>query len=552
MEERTGKDKGLEEKKLESPQEDMGRRRSPRLARAVQTSENERPHARFIVHDGFLFERCGPSLDRIKLCVPENKVSTIIHEFHNSPRAGHPSSRQTIDALQETFAFPDLAKRVNQHVRTCFECQTNKSRHHHPYGQLQPIFSPAEVFHTLGIDFVVSLAPSAEGHFDAITVMSDKFSKFALFWPSKTTDSARQTAERFLTHAYPWTGLPRRLISDRDPKFTSEFWRELVRALDIQHSMSTAYHPQTDGQVERLNQQLAALLRHTVALDQHDWPKHLPTAMMAYNRTKHESTGQSPYEIVFGRQPRIFPLNLITQRFSEPAIQDLSDLFALHQDVQTQIDHAQQHQKASYDQRHQDWRPKEGDWVLLSSAHYRAHLDPTQRAKAKLGAKFLGPFKVLREVTAGAYELEVPSWFEHTTSSRYKLWNLFMEMQPPSLLVRSWEPQKKEPTRNDEFKATSLDGLLVSWKGNALTTWSIGRETFDPLGKAINDFQVYSGLDESSKNKSSPSKRSNVSLPQRNSSSNQQRTESKNYDCWRTRRLEASLSSWGAGVRERC
>ncbi|KAE8180397.1 hypothetical protein CF336_g9303 [Tilletia laevis] len=460
----------------------MGRRRSPRLARAVQTSENERPHARFIVHDGFLFERCGPSLDRIKLCVPENKVSTIIHEFHNSPRAGHPSSRRTIDALQETFAFPDLAKRVNQHVRTCFECQTNKSRHHHPYGQLQPIFSPAEVFHTLGIDFVVSLAPSAEGHFDAITVMSDKFSKFALFWSSKTTDSARQTAERFLTHAYPWTGLPRRLISDRDPKFTSEFWRELVRALDIQHSMSTAYHPQTDGQVERLNQQLAALLRHTVALDQHDWPKHLPTAMMAYNRTKHESTGQSPYEIVFGRQPRIFPLNLITQRFSEPAIQDLSDLFALHQDVQTQIDHAQQHQKASYDQRHQDWRPKEGDWVLLSSAHYRAHLDPTQRAKAKLGAKFLGPFKVLREVTAGAYELEVPSWFRaHNIISIQALEPFHGDaaaVTPRPILGTKEEGAHKErrvqgylarrPTR---FLEGQRFDYLVNWAGDIRPTW---------------------------------------------------------------------------------
>ncbi|KAE8221035.1 hypothetical protein CF319_g5538 [Tilletia indica] len=119
------------------------------------------------------------------------------------------------------------------------------------------MISPAKVFDTSGIDFVTGLTPSEPDHFGSITVTSGKFSKFGIFWPSKTSDTARDTALRSLKHAYPWTGPPNRLISDRDDRFTSEFCRTLVDMLGIKYGMSTAYHPQTDGQVERLNQQLA-------------------------------------------------------------------------------------------------------------------------------------------------------------------------------------------------------------------------------------------------------------------------------------------------------
>ncbi|KAE8182222.1 hypothetical protein CF336_g8626, partial [Tilletia laevis] len=408
---------GAEEKaEEERGQEEglKGRRRSPRLAKAVKSNvkEDEAAHPRFFKDRGLLFERSGPRLEKVRICVPEDKIGQLLTEFHSSARAGHPSARRTAEKVKKMFTFPDLHSRIDEVVRACFECQTNKGKHHLPYGQLLPIYSPAKIFTDMGIDFVTGLTPSEPDHFDAVTVMADKFSKYAIFWPSKTTDTAKDTARRFIHHAYPWTGLPTKLISDRDVRFTSEFWKTLIEELGIQHSMSTAYHPQTDGQVERLNQQLAVLLRNTVALDQHDWPDQLPIAMTAYNNTVHESSGAAPQEVVFGRPSRLFPLEEVHREAQGQVGRDLSQLMALHQDVQERLLRAQTQQKLEYDRRHQSWTPKKGDWVLVRSDHYKARLDPTQRSKTKLEAKQMGPFEITEVVEQGAFKLKTPAWFK--------------------------------------------------------------------------------------------------------------------------------------------
>ncbi|KAE8251740.1 hypothetical protein A4X03_0g6325, partial [Tilletia caries] len=383
-----------------------GQRRSPRLREQVQVAvairqDDEGSHPRFFVEDDLLFERSGPELDQIRICVPEDKIQTIIDEFHKSPRAGHPSVKRTTKAIKTIFTFPDLNSRVLEAVAKCYECQTNKARHHKEYGQLIPIYSPPKVFDTLGIDFVTGLIPAGDQRFDAITVVSDKFSKFAIFYASKTTDSAKDTVERFLTNVYPWTGIPRRLISDRDVRFTSEFWRALTQRLDIKHGMSAAYHPQTDGQVERLNQQLGTLLRHTVALDQHDWPMMLPAAMMAYNTQTQETTQEPPYKIVFARNPRVFPLAETLHQIQDQegaastgTVTDLGALLAFHADVQDRIIRAQDRQSEEYNRRHLAWTPSVNDWELVRTEHYKQRLDPTQRAWAKLSPKLMGPFRV--------------------------------------------------------------------------------------------------------------------------------------------------------------
>ncbi|KAE8184798.1 hypothetical protein CF336_g7658, partial [Tilletia laevis] len=146
---------------------DKGRRRSPRLQRQVQVAVavrqvDEGSHPRFFVEDDLLFERSGPELDQIRICVPEDKIQTIIDEFHKSPRAGHPSVKRTTEAIKNVFTFPDLNSRVLEAVAKCYECQTNKARHHKEYGQLIPIYSPPKVFDTLGIDFVTGLIPAGD------------------------------------------------------------------------------------------------------------------------------------------------------------------------------------------------------------------------------------------------------------------------------------------------------------------------------------------------------------------------------------------------------
>ncbi|KAE8244416.1 hypothetical protein A4X13_0g6611 [Tilletia indica] len=334
----------------------------------------------------------------------------------------------------------------------------------------------------MGIDFMTSLTPSEPDKFDAITVTACKFSKFGIFYPSRTSDTAEDTARRFIQHAYPWTGLPNKLISDRDVRFTSEFWKTMVKELGITHAMSTAYHPQTDGQVERLNQQLRILLRNTIALDQHDWPDKLPSAMMAYNNQAHESTGSAPYETVFGRLPRIFPLSTFHQRVEGKKDRTLAELLSLHADIQDRITRSQDSQKLKYDERHRPWAPKINDWVLVKADHYKTRLDPSQRSKSKLEPQLLGPFQVMEEVAHNAFKLKIPPWFKaHST-----------------IAVQALEPFHGDPTKATPRPITGiteegahverrvlgflgrrpthfLDGqdydYLVKWSGDIQPTW---------------------------------------------------------------------------------
>ncbi|KAE8181003.1 hypothetical protein CF336_g9075 [Tilletia laevis] len=172
--------------------------------------------------------------------------------------------------------------------------------------------------------------------------------------------------------------------------------------------MLAAYHPQTDGQVERLNQQLGTLLRHTVALNQHDWPTMLPAAMMAYNTQVHETAREAPYKIAFARSPRVFPLAEALHQAQDregmaPAgtITDISTLLAFHADVQDRITRAQERQSEEYDRRHLAWTLSVDDWVLVRSEHYKQRLDPTQRARSKLSPKIMGPFRVVEVIWPG-------------------------------------------------------------------------------------------------------------------------------------------------------
>ncbi|KAE8245644.1 hypothetical protein A4X06_0g5522 [Tilletia controversa] len=474
------------------------------------SDDDEGSHPRFFVEDDLLFERSGPELDQIRICVPEDKIQTIIDEFHKPPRAGHPSVKRTTKAIKTIFTFPDLNSRVLEAVAKCYECQTNKARHHKEYGQLIPIYSPPKVFDTLGIDFVTGLIPAGDQRFDAITVVSDKFSKFAIFYASKTTDSAKDTVERFLTNAYPWTGIPRRLISDRDVRFTSEFWRALTQRLDIKHGMSAAYHPQTDGQVERLNQQLGTLLRHTVALDQHDWPMMLPAAMMAYNTQTQETTQEPPYKIVFARNPRVFPLAETLHQIQDQegaastgTVTDLGVLLAFHADVQDRIIRAQDRQSEEYNRRHLAWTPSVNDWELVRTEHYKQRLDPTQRARANLSPKLMGPFRVAELIRPvcwraansktlfyrtivfaqpGTYQLEVPPWFKaHPVFPVQALERFHGDPTTvtPRPLVGTTEEGSRTERRVSAFLGRRptqfIDGqrfdYLVKWAGGIEPTW---------------------------------------------------------------------------------
>ncbi|KAE8185881.1 hypothetical protein A4X06_0g7125 [Tilletia controversa] len=207
-------------------------------------------------------------------------------------------------------------------------------------------------------------------------VVVDKYTRFAFFIKAKTTDTAETVAKRFLENVFPTTGLPKALISDRDSRFTSEFWECLTKSLDIKLRMSTAYHPQTDGLVERMNQQLEIMLRHYVAIDQHDWDSKLAPLAMAHNAQKQESTGQSPFMLAFGREPSIFPLKESVLAASDRPNATVAGLLAIHRDAQESAALARERQTRVYNDRHLRMEFKVGDSVMVDIKNYRMRMAP--------------------------------------------------------------------------------------------------------------------------------------------------------------------------------
>ncbi|GJP70016.1 hypothetical protein CLOP_g1010 [Closterium sp. NIES-67] len=181
-------------------------------------------------------------------------------------------------------------------------CQRMKRSKQKKAGLLLPLPVPEQPWQVVSLDFITGLPPTATGH-DAILVVIDKFSKMGHFIPIHTTAHTEETAQLFICYIISQHGIPTTLISDRDPKFTSKFWKELMSLLRTKLTMSSAYHPQTDGQTERLNQVVEQLLRAACKDEISKWDLHLPVLEFAYNNATHADTGQMPFFLCYGRHP---------------------------------------------------------------------------------------------------------------------------------------------------------------------------------------------------------------------------------------------------------
>ena len=213
----------------------------------------------------------------------------LLHEHHDAPVAGHLGISKTYELLSRNYFWPAMQSE--------------------PAGLLQPLPIPVNRWDQVAMDFVVQL-PKTKNGWDAILVCIDRLTKRAHFAPTKTTASAPETANIFFETVVKQHGLPKTIVTDRDSKFTSLFWKTLFKRFGTKLAMSTAYHPQTDGQTERMNRILQDMLRHFVNYQQNDWDQYLSLAEVAYNNAEQQSTGMSPFYLDTGRHPS-FPGNLM-------------------------------------------------------------------------------------------------------------------------------------------------------------------------------------------------------------------------------------------------
>ena len=185
---------------------------------------------------------------RGRLCIPDDPElkEQILSEAHSTPYSVHPGATKMYKDLKEQFWWSGMKKEVAEFVAKCLVCQKIKAEHQRPGGELQPIEIPEWKWDQIAMDFVVGLPRTTKGH-DAIWVIIDRLTKSAHFIPIKITFSLEQLADLYVREVIRLHGVPKSIISDRDARFTSKFWRSVQRAMGTSLKFSTAFHPQTDG-----------------------------------------------------------------------------------------------------------------------------------------------------------------------------------------------------------------------------------------------------------------------------------------------------------------
>lgn len=196
-----------------------------------------------------------------------------------------------------------MKKNAARFVASYLECQRIKAKHQHPTELLQPNAIPNWKWQIISMDFVQGLPMSRNKH-NAILVVVDRLTKVAHFIPGNLSDRAPTIAYKFLHEIFRLRGVPEKIISDRDARMTSRFWQTLFSALGTQLNISSTYHPETDGQTERVNQVLEDLLRMYCMDQQYKWEEYLPLVEFAHNNSYQSSIKMAPFEALYGRRCR--------------------------------------------------------------------------------------------------------------------------------------------------------------------------------------------------------------------------------------------------------
>nr|GFA80470.1 putative reverse transcriptase domain-containing protein [Tanacetum cinerariifolium] len=229
--------------------------------------------------------------------------SVIMHESHKSKCSIYPGSEKMYQDVKKLYWWPNMKADIAMYVSKCLTCAGVKAEHQRPSGLLVQLAIPEWKWDNITMDFITKLLKSSQG-IDTIWVIVDRLTKSAHFLPIRENDPLDKLARLYLNRIVARHGIPISIICDRDGRFTSNFWKSIQKALGIDICMSTAYHPETDGQSERTIQTLKDMLRACVIDFGKGWVKHLPLAEFSYNNSYHASMKAAPYEALYGQKCR--------------------------------------------------------------------------------------------------------------------------------------------------------------------------------------------------------------------------------------------------------
>jgi RNase H-like domain found in reverse transcriptase/Reverse transcriptase (RNA-dependent DNA polymerase)/Integrase zinc binding domain/Chromo (CHRromatin Organisation MOdifier) domain len=339
-----------------------------------------------------------------RVYVPKDKTlrGDIISQFHDNPLSGHYGHFKTAERILRDYWWPSLHHDIKTYVDGCETCQRTKAHRIPAKTPLHPFEPPSRPWEVVTIDLIGPL-PECQGY-NAVFTIVDWFSKSVKFEPAhlelKSEGCARILRDRVIRDH----GLPRRMIHDRDTRFVSKYITELFGLLGIKQNPSTAYHPQTDGQTERMNQIVEQYLRIFINYRQDDWKEWLPMAEFSYNNSVHAATQQTPFFINYGQHPWTGEDTRREVR-NESATEFANRMKKVRQEAKAALRQAAERMKDQYDKHARpsiEYSP--GDKVYLESTNLK-----TNRPSKKLDDKRLGPFEVVKKVGPAAYKLKLPS-----------------------------------------------------------------------------------------------------------------------------------------------
>jgi hypothetical protein len=318
-----------------------------------------------------------------KLYVPasSSSVSRILESAHG---IGHEGAEKTLHPLRADFHIPGARKAVRDFVRACATYQRNKTEQLHPAGLLQPLELPSTVWADVAMDFVEGF-PHIHGKSVILTVV-DRFLKYAHFLPLGHPYTATSVAWVFFDGVVRLHGIPSSIVSDRDPVFTSQFWRELFALSGVKLNMSSAFHPQSDGQSEATNKVITMYLRCLTGDRPHSWLQWLPWAEFCYNSAFHSSIRTSPFKVVYGREPPSVRAYTTGEARLPPVQQQLTTRDEFLVETKERLEQAQQYYKLHYDRKHREVEFQVGQlvWLRLIS---RPLASLEVQGRGKLGPK---------------------------------------------------------------------------------------------------------------------------------------------------------------------
>lgn len=361
------------------------------------------------VFNGLLFYNAlTEGEDEWRTCVPHGEARReLVSKAHDLPTGGHWGTDKTYVRLAKNFYWPKMFKTISKYVATCTVCQMTKVSHRPTQGLLKQLPIPERAWSDVSMDFISgSGLPVSANKFDAIWVIVCRLTKRAHFIPLTKKHNAEQLYQIYMDRIFRLHGVPRRIVSDRDPKFKSRLWTTFQKRMGTELRFSTTNHPETDGQTERVNQELRRMLRSFCDKEPLKWDQLLPLMEFQYNSATHATTKHTPFEAEYGYTPDgpTFESSFNLEREHHQMSDHMTKIKAITQNIRDTIFEEQGKTEARVNQHRVPVTLKEKDSILI---HRSAFYEPGKNSK--MHDVYFGPYILGKQTSDNVFEVHLPA-----------------------------------------------------------------------------------------------------------------------------------------------